>query len=244
MASTPTLCSDRQARPHEPPTVAWWRCGGPRPRSQTRPLREVIRRQEDQIMRSTPSGGTTPGEPRGVVSNSTRPGGTNRGTSISTSTAPNWRTFRNSFLTAIDGFGTGCAPVSVRQRPSPRPSAWRATSAKDRIEARLRRAAGGDDARRRFRPGPAGGRRPALLGVRAASRWPTSCATTITPAYHFRADADAAAVAARLVADFGRPALAACYSASILCPPDDFGASRVGRISNSVKMASNSPAED
>ena len=66
----------------------------------------------------------------------------------------------------------------------------------------------------------------------------------LAPAELLRTESDAAAVAGRLVAEFALPRLAALQYASILCPHDDFGASAVGRIINSVKMASNSLPED
>lgn len=66
----------------------------------------------------------------------------------------------------------------------------------------------------------------------------------LAPAELLRTEADAAAVAGRLVAEFGLPRLAARQYASILWPHDDFPTTGVGRIINSVKMASNSPPED
>ena len=66
----------------------------------------------------------------------------------------------------------------------------------------------------------------------------------LAPAELLRTASDATAVAERLVAEFGLPPLAARQYASIVWPPDDFPTTAVGRIINSVKMASNSPPED
>ncbi len=66
----------------------------------------------------------------------------------------------------------------------------------------------------------------------------------LAPAELLRTKSDAVAVAESLVAEFGLPRLAARQYASIVCPHDDFGASAIGRLINSVKMASNSPPED
>ena len=66
----------------------------------------------------------------------------------------------------------------------------------------------------------------------------------LAPAELLGTPSDAAAVVERLVAEFGLPRLAARQYASIVCPHDDFGASAIGRLINSVKMASNSPPED
>jgi len=66
----------------------------------------------------------------------------------------------------------------------------------------------------------------------------------LAPAELLRTGSDAAAVAERLVAEFGLPLLAARQYALIVCPRDDFGTSAIGRLVNSVKMASNSSPED
>ena len=66
----------------------------------------------------------------------------------------------------------------------------------------------------------------------------------LAPAELLRTESDATAVAERLVTAFGLPPLAALHYASILWPHDDFPTTGVGRIINSVKMASNSPPED
>ena len=64
----------------------------------------------------------------------------------------------------------------------------------------------------------------------------------LAPAELLRTESDT--VAERLVTAFGLPPLAALHYASILWPHDDFPTTGVGRIINSVKMASNSPPED
>jgi hypothetical protein len=66
----------------------------------------------------------------------------------------------------------------------------------------------------------------------------------LAPAERFGTESDGPAVAERLIAAFGLPPLAARQYTSILSPPDDFPTTGVGRIINSVKMASNSPPED